>query len=161
MSTFDRDDYHWRETYFVFCDAATRPTLKQMEKLIRKIKDRIELTAQQSDDVGRFESITVLAPSDYAAIDILFVEGEEVAEQREALYEEMLPTADKHERAQLKKLRQCTGRFDLLHFEQLAVDRGEDEDAELLDPSALLLVVDAIVELTDGIGVDPQSGSLL
>jgi hypothetical protein len=30
-----------------------------------------------------------------------------------------------------------------------------------LDPSTLLLVLDALVELTLGVGIDPQSGALL
>ena len=40
-------------------------------------------------------------------------------------------------------------------------DEPEDEADEMLDPSALLIVLDALVELTGGVGVDPQSGTLL
>ncbi len=31
----------------------------------------------------------------------------------------------------------------------------------MLDPSTLLLVLDALAELTGGVGIDPQSGSLM
>jgi hypothetical protein len=31
----------------------------------------------------------------------------------------------------------------------------------MLDPSALLLVLDALAELTGGIAVDPQTGTML
>jgi len=31
MSTFERDEYKWRETYFVLFDAAKRPSLQQVE----------------------------------------------------------------------------------------------------------------------------------
>ena len=30
----------------------------------------------------------------------------------------------------------------------------------MLDPSALLIVMEALVELTHGVGIDPQSGAL-
>ncbi len=31
----------------------------------------------------------------------------------------------------------------------------------MLDPSALLIVMDALVEMTGGVGVDPASGTLV
>jgi hypothetical protein len=31
----------------------------------------------------------------------------------------------------------------------------------MLDPSALLLIMEALVKLTDGVGIDPQSGALM
>jgi len=47
-----------------------------------------------------------------------------------------------------------------MHFEQL-VEGGGDEPDEMLDPSALLVVMETLMKLTGGIGVDPQSGSLM
>jgi hypothetical protein len=48
----------------------------------------------------------------------------------------------------------------VLHFEQVpdedAEDAGEDE---ILDPSALLVVLGALAKLTKGVAVDPQSGT--
>jgi hypothetical protein len=68
---------------------------------------------------------------------------------------------DPQERRQVERLKQCDARLDLLHFENRAGDDPlTDADDEMLDPSALLLVLDAMVDLTDGVGIDPASGSL-
>ena len=50
----------------------------------------------------------------------------------------------------LKRLRDFDGRFDVLHFEQVAEIGEEDDGDELLDPSALLAVLDALAKLTGG-----------
>ena len=68
-----------------------------------------------------------------------------------------LPTS----RKKLARLKSFDAKFDLLHFERKSDDDAEDELDEMLDPSALLIVLDALVELTGGVGVDPQSGTLL
>jgi hypothetical protein len=60
----------------------------------------------------------------------------------------------------LARIPHCDVRFDIMHFEQMTDDQI-DEGEEMLDPSALLLVMDALVELTGGVGVDPQSGALM
>ena len=36
MSTFENDDYKWRETYFVLFDAAQRPTLSKLAAALRR-----------------------------------------------------------------------------------------------------------------------------
>ena len=49
-----------------------------------------------------------------------------------------------------------------MHFEQLSADAADsDEPDEMFDPSALLIVLDHLIELTDGVAVDPQAGTLL
>src|SRR5690349_3502298 len=161
MSMFERDEYKWRETYFVLFDSAKRPTLSQIEEVLRDLNERFELTNATADEDGRFESITVMSPDDYAALDISYEAGEEVVEQAKTLNQEMKPSAaDNEERAKLKQLLACDARFDLLHFEQMTDDEpDEDELDEMLDPSALLIVMDALVELTGGVGVDPASGT--
>jgi hypothetical protein len=68
---------------------------------------------------------------------------------------------DPDEKKKLARLKTFDAKFDLLHFEQTADDQPEDDQDEMLDPSALLIVLDAVVELTGGVGVDPQSGTLL
>jgi hypothetical protein len=162
MSTFERDEFKWRETYFVMFDSAKRPTLKTVERVLRELSDRFELSNASADEDGRFESITIMSPDDYAALDISFESGEEVLEQGAALEQEMKSSAsDDEERTRLARLSKCDARFDLLHFEQVTDDEPEDEADEMLDPSALLIVLDALVELTGGVGVDPQSGTLL
>ena len=62
----------------------------------------------------------------------------------------------------LRRLAEYQGRFDVLHFEQIS-DRSEEDDDqdELLDPSALLAVLDVLAKLSGGVAVDPQSGTIM
>ncbi|HTU24121.1 MAG TPA: hypothetical protein VMF30_01910 [Pirellulales bacterium] len=162
MSTFERDNFQWRETYFVLFDTVKRPSLSRVEKALKGLNSRFRLTAGVADDDGHFESLTLLSPDDYAALDISYVSGDEVREQGESLYQELKSSvADEHERAQLARLPKCDARFDLFHFEELTAGTGGDDPDEMLDPSALLVVLEALARLTKGVGVDPQSGTLL
>jgi hypothetical protein len=63
------------------------------------------------------------------------------------------------ERAKLARLPQCDARLDIMHFEQVV--ESEDGEDDMLDPSALLLVLEALVKLTGGVGIDPQAGALM
>lgn len=162
MSTFERDEYKWRETYFVLFDSTNRPSLEKVERLLHDLSGRFQLSNGRQDDDGRFESITVLSPDDYAALDMSYESGEEVAEQVETLEQELEGSlADDDERDKLERLKAFDARLDLLHFEQTTAGGSGDELDEMLDPSTLLIVLDAVVEMTGGVGVDPQSGSLL
>ena len=163
MSTFEREGYQWRETYFVLFDEARRPTLRQVERMLRKLNARFELTDPAADSDGRFESLTVVAPDDYAALDIAFMSGDEVLEQGAQLHKELKAfPLDKDELSKLARLPKLGAKLDLLHFERMAEGFGdEDEPDDMLDPSALLIVMDALVEMTQGVGVDPQSGTLV
>lgn len=161
MSTFERAGFHWRETYFVYFHAARRPSMKRIEKLLHGISQRFEMVDSCADEEGRFESLTVLAPDDYAALDVSLISGEEVVEQAGSLAKELRGGVAREERERLAELARCDARFDLLHFEQLVPVAAGEEPDEMLDPSALLMVLDALVELTGGIGIDPQSGALM
>lgn len=163
MSMFERDEYKWRETYFVLFDSARRPTLGQIEAMLRGLNDRFEFLNAAADEDGRFESITVMSADDYAALDISYEAGEEVVEQGKSLHQELKSSiADDEERAKLARLLEYDARFDLLHFEHMTADEADDDELdEMLDPSALLIVMDALVELTGGVGVDPASGTLV
>ncbi len=78
------------------------------------------------------------------------------------MYEELKASADgPQERAKLARLPKCDARFDLLHFEEMTPGSTGDEFDEMLDPSALLIVLEALASLTKGVGVDPQSGTLV
>ena len=160
MSTFESDDFRWRETYFVLFDSSRRPPKSKVEQALRNLSDRFELSHISGDDDGSFESLTLIAPDDYAALDICYVDGDEVVEQTQQLAKEMktvsLQPGDLNKLARLPK---CDARFDIMHFERV-MDAAEEED-EMLDPSALLLVMDALVDMTGGVGVDPQSGALM
>ena len=160
MSMFENNQYCYRETYFVLFDAEKRPTLARLQKVLFGLNERFAMTNLSADDSGRFESLTVLSPDDFAALDVSYLAGEEVLEYSAELLSQMA-TAERQAQARLKleKMRRCDGRFDVLHFEQM-VDL-DDEGDEMLDPSTLLIVLGALVELTDGIAVDPRAGTLL
>jgi len=162
MSMFENDQYCWRETYFVLFDSRKRPPLEAVRQTLAKLNTHFTLTNLTATDDGRIESLTILAPDDFAALDICYVDGEEVADQVADLCHE-LETGDgtAEERVKRERLRNCSGRFDVLHFEQV-VDFDEDEDSEgMLDPTALLIVLEALVKLTDGVAYDPQAGTIL
>ena len=161
MSMFENDQYRWRETYFVLFRAKMRPALEAIQETLGHLSDRFLLTNLVADKKGRFESLTLLAPDDFAALDISYLGGEEVREQSEQLIEEITAAAGEGlEPGLLKCIREADGRFDVLHFEQAAAF-DEDEEEEMFDPSALLVALEALVELTDGIAVDPQAGTIL
>lgn len=162
MSTFGKENYQWRETYFVLFDSAKRPSSEKMEKTLRGLNPRFELVNVTSDDSGLFDSLTLRSPQDFAALDISYVTGEEVLEQGASLAKEMKTAAsDAGERKALSQLAEFDARFDILHFEQMSEAAAEDSLDEMLDPSALLVALDALIELTGGVGIDPQAGAML
>ena len=52
MSTFDNQDYKWRETYFVLFESSKRPTLKRMQKILRGVSDRFVLVNLEGEIIG-------------------------------------------------------------------------------------------------------------
>lgn len=160
MSMFENDQYRWRETYFVLFQSSKRPTLEKLQQAISKLNSRFTLTNLSADESGLFESLTVLSPDDFAALDVSYLDGDEVLEQGAELVDELETTDCRaEERARLDRIRQCDARFDVLHFEQIV--SFDDEADEMLDPSALLVVMQALARETDGIAVDPQAGTFL
>lgn len=161
---FEDPHYRWRETYFVLFDVDQRPSAARIKKVLAALGDRYEVRNIHGDDEGRFESLTLLSPDDFAALDVSYLEGEEVIEQGVQLAADLQRTAvDPDDKARLKRIRQCTARFDVLHFEQLAAEEEETagEEDEMLDPGAMLIVLEALAKLTGGIAVDPQSGTII
>lgn len=161
MSMFENNRFRWRETYFVLFHSHRRPKLKKVEHLLGTLSDRYELTEINADDQGRFESLTLISPDDFAALDICYTEGAEVLEQGATLAQELKSASgDPSGEIDVQRVAQCDARFDILHFEQVP-DPTDDEGEEMLDPSALLLVLDALAKLTGGIAIDPQAGTVL
>jgi hypothetical protein len=160
MSTFEDDRYRWRETYFVLFPASRRPTLKTVENRLAALSKRYSLENLGADEQGKFESLTLISPDDFAALDVCYTEGVEVLEHSAELVQELASTIEPGQRALLKRIKEYDGRFDVLHFEQLG-DYADDDDDELLDPSALLAVLEELGRITGGIAVDPQSGTIL
>jgi hypothetical protein len=155
----DMDErFEWRETYFILFPSAKRPSLKQVQSAVRKLGSHFELSGEEADDEGMIECLHIRSPEDHSALEVDYLSGDEVLSQVEELTREMVK--DKAERGQIAKLKKCDARFEIMHFEEMG-DGYDDEGDEVFDPSALLVVLDALVDLTGGVGVDPQTGTLL
>ncbi|MBW3596768.1 MAG: hypothetical protein KY475_05770 [Planctomycetes bacterium] len=159
MSLFEDDHYQWRETFFVFFDERSRPSPSQFQKFLAELGSNYEVREVRTDDDGRFESATVLAPGDFAAMDITYVGGDEVTEQIEQMSEDLgNATLNAGQVEKLRKITRCNARFDIYHFEQMA---EEEDEADMMDPGGLLIVLERLAKLCDGVGLDPQSGQLM
>lgn len=163
---FEDGEYRWRETYFVLFDSGNRPTLETVERTLSALNEHYLFRNPTADPQGLFDSLTLLSPDDFAAMDICYTGGEEVLDHVDSLAKEMEPAAcEASEKAALKRVLQCDGRFDVLHFEHVSgyedeEDKGDESD-EMLDPSALLLVLSALAKTTGGVAIDPQAGAFL
>lgn len=159
MSLFQDKEFEWRDTYFVLFQRAKRPQLDLVRTAVQKLNSHFEITSASGDDDGLFEAMTVRSPEDGAALDISFLEGEDVVEQRESLARELKGSIrESADEKKLARLPRCDARFDVLHFEQL---HREGDEEEIFDPGALLAVVETLAKMTGGVGVDPQSGTML
>ena len=157
MSSFERDNFQWRETYFVLFDARQRPPLNRVRDMLQKLGENFELIEPTGDEMGGFESVTVLAPDDFAAIDISYLSGEDATAEGMRLAKELGSSIDPETR---RRLANADGRLDLMHFEEV-LDDAAGEPEESFDPSALLMVLEGLVRMTNGIGIDPQSGTIM
>ena len=163
MSLFENDEYQWRETYFIFFHSTARPSAEELKQALMSLDNRYEIR-EPAEATDAFESLTLISPDDYAAMDISLSEGQEVSEQLEELVPQLLDTAAADEQPSIQKLAECDIRFDVYHFEQMVFvgksseDQGEDD---FMDPGSLLIVMERIAELCGGIVVDPQAGCLL
>jgi hypothetical protein len=157
MALFSDDRYQWRETYFVLFREADRPSAEAVKQALRD--GRSEISELKADPQGKFESVTVKSPEDFSGMDITYVTGEEVTEQIDELLRELVKqTLNDDDRTKLNTLGECNARFDIFHFEEVQADTDDDE---FLDPGALLLVLERLARLCRGVGIDPQSGSLI
>jgi hypothetical protein len=161
MSMFEDSRYRWRETYFVLFDAEQRPALKSVTKMLAALNKRFELCNLSADSHGRIDSLTLISPDDFAALDICYTGGAEVLEQGVCLIEDLKKLgAESPPPVPWERIKKYDGRFDVLHFERVPEDAGEDTDEEeMLDPSALLVVLGALARLTGGVAIDPQAGT--
>jgi hypothetical protein len=160
MSSEPGDQYSWRETYFVWFESKRRPTLAQVEEMVRTLPGHFELDAGEADAEGRIESLRIRSHQDHAAVEIDYLFGDEVRAEGATLASEFKPS-DGVDPAKLARLRTCDARFDIMHFEEMLSEPEDDELDEMFDPSALLVVLEGLTRLTGGVGVDPQSGLLL
>lgn len=160
MSLFDDPGFEYRETFFVFFRREHRPTAVQMKKCLSGLGNRYQITHLIEDEDG-LDSVRVSSPYDFSAMDIVYLEGDEVTSQiKDVLEEFRTMTLVKEEAEKVRQLKGCNARFDVYHFEQTARP-GQGAHADQLDPGGLLLVLDKLSDLCRGIGYDPQSTSML
>lgn len=158
MSLFGNEKYKWRETYFVLFRRDDHPSVEAVASALETGHNKV--TNVNSDAEGRFESATVQSPEDFSGMDVTFVAGEEVRDHvKELLNDFAKQTLSSEDEAKLNLLGECDSRFDIFHFEE--VDNATGGEEEFLDPGALLLVIEQIAHLCKGVGIDPQSGSLI
>ena len=158
MSLFEDENYIYRDTFFIHFNLENRPTGEKVKSCIEAIGERYEISGLREQD-GRFESVTIRSPQDSSAMDITFVQGEEVLEEIADLlkdFKTITLSGDDHQK--LKTLSHCDARFDIYHFEERSGGSGEEE---MLDPGGLLLVMDRLATACEGVALDPQSKTLL
>lgn len=159
MSLFENEQYEYTDTFFVFFKRENLPAVDAITDAIKELGDRYEQGKLSLRD-DAFESMTVLSPQDFSAMDIVLDMNAEVAAQIEEMMGEfrtLTLTGDDQEK--LKRFKECDARFDLFHFEK-QVAGNSDPDA-FIDPGGLLIVLEKLRALCDGVGIDPQSQMLL
>ncbi|MCR9116134.1 MAG: hypothetical protein NXI22_04195 [bacterium] len=155
MSLFEQaDKYQWRDTWFVWLSSGNRPTAAAVEAALADDNGRHTVENVLADEDGIFESLTIFAAHDGAAMDISVLHGEDIAEAAVDFASEAAAD-DEDEEEQIRKLMLCDARFEVYHFEEIA-----EAGADSIDPGALLIVLETLAELCDGVATDPQSGSL-
>ncbi len=160
MSLFEDSQYRWRETYFVLFQQKDRPSVEVACRAFEELGARFQVSKVQHDQHGQFESLMLLSPDDFAAMDITFVSGDDADGQIEELTQEVVvEQLTKEEKRKWDRLEACDARFDVYHFEQ--VDNTSEDDDSMLDPGALLIVLNALSTLCHGVGIDPQSGTII
>jgi len=177
MSNSKSDEFLWRETYFILFSHTRRPTLSQVEDALLQTGGRLQLENLAADDDGLFASLLVESPEDHAAVEVSYEMGDAVIEQNlewaKGLQDQLPPE-------QLLQFVQADARLDVAHFERKpagksAVANSEESEGsfysdeyndnedlmDILDPTCLLTVVEALATLTEGITYDPASGQVL
>ncbi len=159
MSLFSDSKYQYRETYFVLFEKKNQPDPEAIEAAFAQLGPRYETVQTKMNDDG-FESMTIRSPHDFSAMDITCVEGDEVVAQIKGIQDEFRTmTLSGDDMKKLMRLKEFDARFDIFHFEEVG-DAGPGED-EFLDPGGLLLVLEKLADVCDGVSLDPQSQTLM
>jgi hypothetical protein len=161
VSLFENNLYEWRETYFVLFENEKRPLADALATALQQLGIGYIIDNLQANEAGAFEALTLHSPLDNAAMDITYIEGDEVVEQVRDLVRDMREASlTAEERAKATRLASANARFDVFHFEHLA-EPGQEDDDEAMDPGSLLLVLERLADLTQGVCIDPQTGSVI
>ncbi len=168
------DELHWRETYFILFPQARRPELEKVAQALSNANARYELENLSADDGGMLQSLLVESHDDHAAVEISYEVGDGVIEQNLEWAKELQNELPAN---QLQELIKSDARLDVAHYERKPADSsggapasplGDLFDAdpdmdnfEMLDPTCLLTVVEALAHITEGLTFDPASGAIL
>ena len=158
VSLFGNNNYQYRETFFVMFQAENCPSADKIKDVLSELGPRYE-TVNLVEGEGGFEAMTVKSPRDFSAMDIVLTTGEEVEQQLEELqdvFRTMTLTGD--DMKKMSQIQKANARFDIFHFEEIATATDDDQ---FLDPGGLLLVLEALAGLCEGVALDPQSQSLM
>ena len=162
MSLFDDPNYRWRDTFLVLFDDEQRPTIELALSAIQQI-GKFQVRNSSESESRLIESITITSSVDLVGLEILYVAGDEVVEEIEALVMELAEDAmllDNED--SLTQLSAANARLDILHFEKITENsNGPSDDDELMDPGSLLAVTAALANLVSGVAVDPSSASFV
>ena len=164
MSLFDNPEYRWRETYLLFHKKKHRPSIDKIRQAIESLRGSYQIDQMTGTEEGVFESATLFAEEAFAAIDMSFIEDDQIAEQIIDIQQEMREVLeDPEDLAKLDSLGEYDARIDLLHFERLTGDFSDDDEDlnSCFDPSALLAVAEKWTLLTGGVCLDPASAIIL
>ena len=162
MSLFDDPNYRWRDTFLVLFDNEQRPTVELALSAIRQI-GKFKVRNSSESESRLIESITITSSVDLVGLEILYVAGDEVVEEIEALVMELAEDAMLlGNEDSLTQLSAANARLDILHFEKITENsNGPSDDDELMDPGSLLAVTAALANLVSGVAVDPSSASFV
>ena len=153
MSLFENELYEYCDTFFVYLKDENRPSLDAVATALKDLGNRCVVVDAKEVD-GKFESATIKFAADCSAMDIVYVQGEEVTTQLQEIQETMrLMTLTPDTKSDLQRMKNCNSRYDIFHFEE---NNANNED-EFLDPGGLLMVIERISSVCEGIGYDPQS----
>jgi hypothetical protein len=159
MSLFENEQYEYTDTFFVFFKRENLPKASVVKNAIAELGDRYDF-GQVVFREEQFESMTILSPQDFSAMDIVLDLNADVPTQvSELALEFRTLTLSGDDRNKLEKFKDCDTRFDLFHFEK-QVSGQQDPDA-FIDPGGLLIILEKLRGLCDGVGLDPQSQMLL
>lgn len=157
MSLFEDSRFIYRDTFFIYLQSQHRPTADEVKAVIDSLGSKYDFENLKEID-GKFESVTVHSPQDNSGMDINLISGEEVTLQvKDLLGEFKLVTLTGEDRKKLAVIELCDARLDVFHFEEVL----NESEEEILDPGGLLLVLEKLANLCQGVSVDPQSQTML
>ena len=165
MSLFEQPEFEWRETYFVLFDQANLPAAEVLQSVLETASSKFEVANLRMREDGTFESLTVYSPADLAAMDVTCMHGEDVTTQIPELLDELRPNCEsEEEQQQLGQLANSSARMDIYHFEQKdvgGIPAEPSEEMEFMDPGGVLMVLELIAQLCEGVVVDPQTSTIM